>query len=93
MRSAFAFAFVLFAVPAFAQPETKTIVVSGNDGYGTTTCLASGDHCGHVIADAMCNGEGYPRAHRFGPAAPGDVTAAIKVNSSNEPLFFVECGY
>ncbi len=83
---------VLFSAPAFAQPATKTIVIAGADGYGTTACLETGSHCGKVVADAMCNGEGYPRAHRFGPAQPGEVTASTPVSES-EQAFVVECGY
>ncbi len=93
MRSSFVIVFCLAALPALAQPATKTIIVAANDGYGTTTCLASGERCGKLIADAMCNGEGYPRAYRFGPATPGDVTAAVPVSTRDSHAFVVECGF
>ncbi len=93
MRAVLVLALGLLATPVLAQPANKTIIVASDDGYGTTACLASGDHCGKVVADAMCVSEGYPRAHRFGPAKPGDVTAAIPVRSGDAPVFFVECGF
>jgi hypothetical protein len=93
MRLAFLLAAGLIALPAFADNSTKTIIVSSDDGYGTTSCLASGEACGKVVADAMCAGEGFPRAHRFGPAAQGDLTAGIKNVSKGSQSFVVECGF
>jgi hypothetical protein len=83
---------LVLATAAAAQGATKTIIVSSGDGYGTTTCLAEGGHCGRVIADAMCNSEGYPRARSFGPAKPSDITAAISASTQSEQAFIVECG-
>jgi hypothetical protein len=93
MRAVLAMAFTVLGAPAFAQPATKTLIIAGNDGYGTTTCLAAGEHCGKLIADAMCNGQGYPRAHRFGPAKAEDFTAAIPVSTRESHAFVVECGF
>jgi hypothetical protein len=91
MRTPILLAAALAAGSAFAQPASKTIVVSSADGYGTTECLASGDRCGQVVADSLCTREGFPRAHRFGRAE--DVTASIGGNSAGDHNFVVECGF
>jgi hypothetical protein len=92
MRPVFVILFCAFSAAALAQPATKTIIVSSDDGYGTTTCLANGGECGRIVADAMCNGEGFPRAHRFGEARAGETTATVVARTSNSHAFFVECG-
>jgi hypothetical protein len=92
MRPLLVIAFCAFSAAVFAQPTTKTIIVSSDDGYGTTTCLANGDECGRIVADAMCNSEGFPRAHRFGEARAGETTATVVAQTPKSNAFFVECG-
>ena len=85
---------LLFAAPvAQAQPATKTLMVAGDDGYGTTDCLASGAHCGQLIADAMCVREGFRHASRITPTGAGDVTGALSASAGTAPAFVVVCGY
>jgi hypothetical protein len=59
-------------------------VVSDQDGYGVMECLARKSECGKIVADAWCESHGHGPARAYGPAE--DVTAAIPVNGSNQPI-------
>jgi hypothetical protein len=86
-----AFVFAAYSSIAGAQPINKTILVSSGDGYGTTECLASGDDCGQLVANSLCNREGFPRALKFGPARPEDVTGTLEGNLRASQAFIVTC--
>jgi hypothetical protein len=83
--------FCALASAASAQPANKTILVSSGDGYGTTECLASGSHCGQIVANSLCNRQGSPRAVKFGPARAEDLTGAIEGNLPASQAFVVTC--
>src|SRR3954453_6021436 len=60
--------------------KDATFVISANDGYGLGDCLASGNECGKIVANAWCEAQGFRTAASFGLAQAEDVTGAIEVS-------------
>jgi len=60
-----------------AQAETHIFVVNGNDGYGIDRCLASGEPCGTLAANALCRAREYVQAVNFGRVDPKEITGAV----------------
>ncbi|MCC6948493.1 MAG: hypothetical protein IT539_12060 [Bradyrhizobiaceae bacterium] len=63
------------AVPA--QAETRIFVVNGNDGYGIDRCLAAGEPCGTLAANALCRAREFAQAVNFGRVDPKEITGAV----------------
>ncbi len=82
-----AFAAALSALPASAQ--TKTYIIGGDDGYGTSQCLSSGGECGKVIADAWCESRGHASADSFRKAEPDEITASTTRERRVSPQAFI----
>ena len=67
---------------AAATDNDSTFIVSANDGYGLGDCLASGNDCGKIVANAWCEAQGFARAESFGRAAPDDLTGSVEKASA-----------
>ena len=65
---------------AATTADDATFVISANDGYGIGDCLASGNECGKIVANAWCEAQGFRSAASFGLAQAEDVTGAIEVS-------------
>ena len=65
---------------AAATDNDSTFIISANDGYGLGDCLASGNDCGKIVANAWCEAQGFRSAASFGLAQAEDVTGAIEVS-------------
>lgn len=61
---------------ALSAGETGDFVIAGADGYGTTDCLAGGQPCGQIVADAWCGANGFTRAIAYRPVGESDVTGS-----------------
>ena len=64
--------------------------IAANDGYGLQECLAGGEECGQVVADAWCEAHGHGKAISFGPASSLSSTA-ISVSTAAE-AYVISCG-
>ena len=65
-----------------ATDKDSTFIISANDGYGLGDCLASGNECGKIVANAWCEAQGFARAAAFGAAQPEEYTGALEVSFS-----------
>jgi hypothetical protein len=74
-----------------AGPE-NTLTVSRSDGYGLSDCLAEGQPCGKLVADAWCEAHGHGTARSFGGLRD---TTGFNSAAAPEPapadLITVEC--
>jgi hypothetical protein len=73
------FAALLIAGVGWTSPsraETQIFVVNGSDGYGIDRCLASGEQCGALAANALCKSRQYAKALTFGRVDHSEVTGA-----------------
>jgi hypothetical protein len=68
--------------------KDSTFIISANDGYGLGDCLASGNDCGKIVANAWCTAQGFGRAVAFGLADPEDVTGSTepKLSEADRPI-------
>jgi len=68
--------------------KDATFVISANDGYGLGDCLASGNECGKIVANAWCGAQGFKRAVAFGAAEPEDFTGSTeaKLSDTDRPI-------
>jgi len=69
---------------AATTADDATFVISANDGYGLGDCLASGNECGKIVANAWCEAQGFRTAASFGLAQAEDVTGAIEVSYTTD---------
>jgi len=65
---------------AAATDIDSTFVISANDGYGLGDCLASGNDCGRIVANAWCETQGFARAASFGLAQAEEFTGALEIS-------------
>ena len=86
-----AVALPLALTPARAQ-ILHPLVVGGDDGYGTSACLADGSACGKVVADALCESKGFGMAADFHRAAPDEITASTSDVAASQEAFVINCG-
>jgi len=77
------------APAAFAAPHT--LVIGGDDGYGTSACLADGGACGKVVADALCEQQGFGNAATFRRASAEDITASTGTVPAARDAFVINC--
>jgi hypothetical protein len=75
LRTAFAFLFMLCALPAKA--DTRTFLVDGSDDYGIDRCLAAGENCGVAAAGALCRARDYTKAVDFGRIDRAEITGGL----------------
>jgi hypothetical protein len=81
----------LLALPASAQ-LSRTLLIGGDDGYGTSACLAEGASCGKVVADALCESRGFAAALDFHKAGADEITAATSQLTPTQQAFIINCG-
>ncbi len=80
------------AAPVWAAEDaTHTLVISGDDGYGTSACLADGSSCGQIVADALCESKGFSKALAFHKAEPDEITASIDERPVTKDAFVINC--
>ena len=66
-----------------AQAERRMFIISSDgDGYGVDRCLASGDKCGAVVANAYCKTHQFVQAASFRKVDRDDITGAISADAS-----------
>ena len=65
-------------------------VIAANDGYGLEDCLAAGNECGRVVADAWCEAHSHGHALSYGlqSALEG---LATRVSTTDDP-YVIQCG-
>src|SRR5690606_11569328 len=80
----------LAALPAQAE-LSRTLLIGGDDGYGTSACLAEGAGCGKVVADALCESRGFAAALDFHKAAAEEITAATSQLTPTQQAFIINC--
>ena len=73
------------------KPVEKTFLIPTEDGYGVGECLSGGpSECGQVVANALCESQGFASAANYGVAAQDEYTGAIgdaaPVKSAPRPL-------
>jgi len=84
MRSVI-FATALFlglAAAAQASEWRMFIVANDPDGYGIDRCIASGEKCGTIAANAYCKAQDYAQADSFRKVDRDDITGAIPAGGS-----------
>jgi hypothetical protein len=64
--------------------------IAANDGYGLQECLAGGEECGQVVADAWCEAHGHGKALSFGPASHLS-SPTISVSTAADS-YLINCG-
>jgi hypothetical protein len=79
-----------------ASADTRTFIIDNTpDGYGVDHCLATGERCGVIIANAFCQAREYQRAASFRKVDAVDVTSAIRVAAEmprdSAALVAIEC--
>ncbi len=97
MSLRFAAAGVIFTVlsqiaPVSAAELSHTLLIGGDDGYGTSACLAEGSSCGKIVADALCESRGFAKAQAFHKAEPDEMTASIGEQPVSKDAFVIDCG-
>ena len=86
------FAAALAASPAHAETVLEpTLIVNGDDGYGTSDCLADGGRCGALVADALCRSRGHASSASFRRAGADEVTGSLSSPNISGSLFVVVC--
>ncbi len=78
---------VVFAARA---DDGHEYVVAANDGYGLEDCLAAGNECGRVVADAWCEANGHGHALAYGSRSSLDGRAR-QVSTADDP-YVIKCG-
>jgi hypothetical protein len=66
--------------PRTDDPARRRGGSSTNDGYGLGDCLASGNDCGRIVANAWCETQGFARAASFGLAQAEEFTGALEIS-------------
>jgi len=87
----FSTAVCLVSPPVSAQ-LSRTLVIGGDDGYGTSACLAEGSSCGKVVADALCESNGFSASLDFHKAGADEITAATSKLVPTQQAFVINCG-
>jgi hypothetical protein len=87
----FSAAVFLVVLPASAE-MSHTLLIGGDDGYGTSACLAEGTSCGKVVADALCESHGFAASLDFHKAAAEEITAATSQLTPTQQAFIINCG-
>ena len=86
------FAAICLVAPASAADVSRTLLIGGDDGYGTSACLAEGSSCGQIVADALCESRGFSAAQAFHKAEPDEMTASIGDKPVSKDAFVINCG-
>jgi hypothetical protein len=80
----------LNSIPAARADDGHEYVVAANDGYGLEDCLAAGNECGRVVADAWCEANGHGHALAYGPRSSLDERPK-QVSTADDP-YVIKCG-
>ena len=90
-------AFMLVSIAA-AQAEKRIFVIASNtDGYGVDRCLATGAHCGEVVATAYCRAREFNQALSFRKVDRDDTTGTTALQAEAcrgsvcDALVAIEC--
>jgi hypothetical protein len=75
---------MVVGLPDSVAQAAPTYVVTDQEGYGVSECLAQKSDCGKIVADAWCESHGHAAARAYGPAE--DLTAAIPASGSGQPV-------
>ena len=67
------------------------IIGNDADGYGIDRCLASGEKCGTIAANAYCKSQDYAEASSFRKVDRDDITGAIPVGGSGAACHGSKC--
>ena len=78
------------ATRAQAEFVNASFVVPASDGYGVADCLASGNECGVIVADAWCEAHGFSRAASFGLAVE-EITGSTTLSSRQARPIAITC--
>lgn len=74
---------VLLAATSSAFAETRMFVIANQaDGYGVDRCLAKGERCGRVVAEAFCQSRAFKAATAFHKIDADDVTGSVPAPST-----------
>jgi hypothetical protein len=81
-----------------AQAERRVFIIANNDdGYGVDRCLASGESCGKLVANAYCQARDFALAASFRKVEREEITGAVPTSggacrgSSCEQFVAIEC--
>jgi hypothetical protein len=81
MRSCLAaLAFAGSVLATSAGAETRIFIIANNaDGYGIDRCLANGERCGKLVANAYCQSQSFAEVKSFRKVEREEITGAIPV--------------
>jgi len=83
MRTLLSAALWICLVTAAQAAERRMFIIANDaDGYGVDRCLATGDKCGAVAANAYCKTRQFAQAATFHKVDRNDITGAIPTGGS-----------
>jgi hypothetical protein len=83
MRTLTLAAILCLGLASSAHAEWRIFIVANDaDGYGVDRCLASGEKCGTIAANAYCKSQDYAQATSFRKVDRDDITGAIPTGGS-----------
>ena len=78
MRYVAAVAFAASILAGSALAETRIFIIANNaDGYGVDRCLANGERCGKLVANAYCQSQSFAEVKSFRKVARDEITGAV----------------
>jgi hypothetical protein len=70
-----------------AAAETRVFVIANSpDGYGVDRCLARGERCGALIANAYCQSQAFALAVSFRRVERDEVTASASTGADQNGM-------
>jgi hypothetical protein len=61
-----------------ALAETRIFIIANNaDGYGVDRCLATGERCGKLVANAYCQSQSFAEVKSFRKVERDEITGAV----------------
>ncbi len=83
---------VLFGAGAAAAEKRVFIIANNPDAYGVDRCLATGAHCGTVVANSYCHTHEFAQATSVANVDRNDITGALP-NDGPEACHSSACNY
>jgi hypothetical protein len=78
MRLFGAVAFAASILAGSALAETRIFIIANNaDGYGVDRCLATGERCGKLVANAYCQSQSFAEVKSFRKVERDEITGAV----------------
>lgn len=65
---------VVLALGHGTRAETQIFLIDGDGGYGIDRCLAAGERCGELAANALCRARQYAQAVNYGRVDRSEIT-------------------